>query len=132
MGSSAAISLTARPPSPSRASTSRRRGSPSASSGCAGMRPPLGSPHRNRAVTEGPEASSGQVDRGLPRRLCPGRVAGSDRSVLDLGRALPLQRIKAVPHGLELLRWVTDPVDELPYDEERLAGPEGPGRVPRE
>lgn len=37
-------------------------------------------------------------------------------SVFDVRRALSLQRLDAVPHGLQLRRRVTDPIDELTHD----------------
>ena len=42
-------------------------------------------------------------------------------SVLDLRRTLPFQRLESVPHDLQLLRRVTDPVDDLTHDAQRIA-----------
>src|SRR5680860_693503 len=53
-------------------------------------------------------------------------------SVLDLRCILPLQRIETLPHGLQLLPRVTDPIDEFAHDAQRLAAAEGLRRVPGE
>src|SRR6476620_7427470 len=45
--------------------------------------------------------------------------------VLDLRRSVPLQRIECSSHGLELLGRMTDPVDKLANDAQRLAATEG-------
>jgi hypothetical protein len=52
--------------------------------------------------------------------------------VLDLHRSVPLQRIECGSHGLELLGRMTDPVDKLANNAQRLAATEGLRWIPRE
>jgi len=52
--------------------------------------------------------------------------------VLDLRRSVPLQRIECGAHGLELLGRMTDPVDKLANNAQRLAATEGLRWIPRE
>src|SRR5262245_18366660 len=60
-----------------------------------------------------------------------GPVWPSLRSGLDPGSALARQRGQPVPHRLQLVRWVTDPVDQLAHHAQGLATAERLRRVPR-
>src|ERR1700749_1070092 len=51
--------------------------------------------------------------------------------VLDLRLPRPLRCIDCRPHGLELLRRMTGPVDDLTDDAQGLTATEGPGWIPR-
>src|SRR6185437_4794751 len=53
------------------------------------------------------------------------------RLVLDLRLSGPLRCIDCGPHGLQLLRRMTDPVEELTNDTQGLAAAEGQGWIPR-
>ena len=65
-------------------------------------------------------------------RSLGGRPLVTGDLVLDLRRSVPLQRIECRSHGLELLGRMTDPIDELANNAERLAATEGLRWIPRE
>ena len=70
-------------------------------------------------------ASSVEARRSIAPSFFPSASgAGAARSVLDLRQTLPPQCIEPVAHGLQLLGWVTDPVDQLAHNPQGLAGTE--------
>src|SRR5436190_1035257 len=81
-----------------------------------------------------PESAPLSGCRHPPRMTLSAGMSPERRSglVLDLRLSGPLRCLECGPHGLELLRRMTGPVDKLANDTQGLTATEGLGWIPRE